>query len=200
MAPPEPDSPRLRSLAPFDAADGLGGVSKWFSEQVQPHEPALRAYLRSRYPSLGEVDDVVQDSYLRLLKARENGKIASARAYLFTIARNAALGIFRKRRVFEEVPVEELPESNAFVPAVDVGEAVSVRQELGLATEAMDRLPGRCREIVMLRTLHGFSHREIAQKLGISEQTVRVQVAKGMKRCAEFVRRRSGSRGPGGRE
>jgi len=64
--------------------------ARWFSEEVQPHEPMLRAYLQKRFPALADVDDVVQEAHLRLLEARRTSVIASAKAYLFTIARNVA--------------------------------------------------------------------------------------------------------------
>ncbi len=43
---------------------------------------------------------------------------------------------------------------------------------------------------MILRALRGLSHKEIAEKLRLSEQTVRVQVARGMKKCAQFLRDR----------
>ncbi|MBI2497428.1 MAG: RNA polymerase subunit sigma-24, partial [Opitutae bacterium] len=42
--------------------------ARWFAEEVQPHEPALRAWLRNRFPTLVDPDDLVQESYARLLR------------------------------------------------------------------------------------------------------------------------------------
>lgn len=54
----------------------------------QPHESALRSWLFRNHQSLkGELDDIVQESYLRLLRARTEGPIQCARTYLFGIAR-----------------------------------------------------------------------------------------------------------------
>lgn len=164
--------------------------ARWFSEEVRPHEPALRAWLQSRFPDLSEVDDIVQESYLRVLRARRNGPIASAKNYLFAVARNAALAVFRRRKFSAAEPVNELEASCILGETNDVAETVSTRQEFVLAIEAIGALPARCREIVVLRTVHGLAHKEIALQLGLSEQTVRVQVARGMKKCAEFLRQR----------
>lgn len=150
----------------------------------------LRAYLHKEFPALSDVDDVVQESLLRLFNARRTGRIASAKAYLFAIARNVALGRFRKRRFFSDISISDLPELRILEGDGDVAETVSTNQEIALATEAVDALPARCREIVILRTLHGLPHKEIAQRLGLAEQTVRVQMARGMKKCAEFLRAR----------
>lgn len=53
---------------------------RWFADEVQPHEPALRSYLRSR---ASDVDDLAQESYMRVLSTRKAGPIDSAKAYLF---------------------------------------------------------------------------------------------------------------------
>lgn len=169
--------------------------ARWFSQEVQPHEPLLRAYLQKQFPALHDVDDVVQESHLRLLKAREHGRIESVKSYLFAIARNVALGVFRRRQNITALPVNDLEGWRILEGETHVAESASLRQELVLATEAIESLPPRCREIVVLRALHGRSHKEIAAHLGLSEQTVRVQVARGMKKCAEFLRERGVARG-----
>jgi DNA-directed RNA polymerase specialized sigma24 family protein len=65
-------------------------ISRWFQRNVQPHEPMLRAWLRSRFSSENDIDDIVQESYVRLLRARDTGALNSPKAFLFAIARNLA--------------------------------------------------------------------------------------------------------------
>ena len=142
---------------PPTASETTSGVDQahWFAEKVQPHEPALRAWLRSQYPSLRDVDDIVQESYLRPFRAREVGKVDYAKAYLFGIARYVVMGVFRKERFISKIPVNELSDSGTLEANGSVLETVSVRQELVLAADAIKTLPGRCREIVILHALHG---------------------------------------------
>jgi len=172
--------------------------TRWFTEEVQPHEPLLRAYLHKQFPQLGDVDDVVQESHLRLLRARQRGVIASAKAYLFTVARHVAIDLTRRKRHVGDVPVSDLPAWRIIEQSADAAEAASLRQEVTLAAQALDALPARCREIVTLRGVHGLAYEEIARQLGISEQTVRVQMARGLKKCADWLRERGvdGSTGP----
>jgi RNA polymerase sigma-70 factor (ECF subfamily) len=54
---------------------------------------------------------------------------------------------------------------------------------------AIDALPARCREIVILRKIQGLPQKEIARQLGLSESTVQVQASRGLRRCAEFMRK-----------
>lgn len=164
--------------------------ARWFAEEVHPHEPALRAWLRSRYPKLGDVDDVVHESYLNLLRRRPAGGILFTKAYLFAAARNAALRVFRKSRIYADVTITDLPDWRLIDDGVPAAQAADVEQEDMLIAEAITQLPRRCAEIVTLRIVHGRSYAEIAAQLNLSEATVRVQIARGMKKCARFMRDR----------
>ena len=167
---------------------------RWFTEEVKPHEPALRAYLQSRFAELHDVDDLVQESYVRVLAARKHGPITSTKAYLFATARNAALSILRRPRIFSDQAVTDFPALNVLEEGVDVAETVSTRQEVAVLLDAIDTLPRRCREIFILRKLKGLSQKEIAARLGLSDQTVQVQVSRGIKKCAAFLRLRGVNR------
>lgn len=163
-------------------------TARWFAEEVQPHEPILRSYLRRKFPALQDVDDVVQESFLRVLRARIDGNLRSARGFLFTAARNAALDVFRRRRPeFHGTIVEDAP-LRVLEDRPGVAETVIHDQELSLLAEAIEALPLRCRQVLKLRKIYGLSHREIARQLGISERTVNVQVGLGVRRCADFLR------------
>jgi RNA polymerase sigma-70 factor (ECF subfamily) len=164
--------------------------SRWFTDEVQAHEPALRAYLHRRFPEARDVDDLVQESYLRVLRARDTRPISSAKAYLFATARHLALALFRRPKIFSQIPVTDPAASRIIQEGVDVIEQVSTTQEVALLLEAIDVLPDRCREIFILRKLEGLPQKEIAARLGLSEQTVQVQVGRGARKCAQFLRNR----------
>lgn len=166
-------------------------LSKWFEEEVQPHEPALRGYLRRQFPAV-EADDVVQESYLKLWRA--GAKVHSAKAYFFSIARNTALTFFRRRRIFSEVPASELPEWRVADGAPDAAAAAEAQERLALAVAALDCLPARCREICVLAAIEQLSPAEIAARLKLAESTVYVQLARGVKQCAHYLRAQEESR------
>lgn len=158
----------------------------WFFTEVQPHRSALRAWLLARYPSLSDVDDLVQESITRVVQARDSGPIRSARALLFATARNLAIDAVRRQRVVSFEPITEDGDSSAFADATDVVATVSNHQELELLTQAIQSLPERCRRILTLRTAYGLTQRQIAEKLGVSESTVEKQTAESIRRCAKF--------------
>lgn len=177
----------FRFASPTVAMQPQTDEARWFSEKVQPHEPALRGYLRSHFPSI-DTDDVVQDSYLKLIRSGAAGRIASTKAYLFSIARNTALTLFKRGRLFSPTPVNELPPSLVLVDGTAAEEAARTRERFELMAVALAELPPRCRDVMRFAVLHGLSNAEIASRLGLSENTVRVHLARGIKKSADFLR------------
>lgn len=163
-------------------------ASAWFAAEVAPHETALRAYL-CRLAGPADIDDLVQETFARVLRARERGPIGHARGLLFTVARNAARDLARRRAAADTFPLAEIDDSRVFDDAPGIAETVSRRQETDLLELAIASLPPRCREILLLRKFENLSHREIAQRLGISEHTVEAQLTKALHRCEEFFAR-----------
>ena len=180
-------SPPSASPDPSSAID----ESRWFDDEVRPHEGSLRSYLKGSFPSMRDVDDIVQESYLRICKARGAHPIDCARAFLFGIARRLAVDVLRKERRTTANNVDaDVGTLNVVEDKADAAEIASIHQEIALLTEAMHSLPARCREIMMLRKIDRFSHREIAQRLGISTATVGVQISRGMEKCTCYLRSR----------
>jgi RNA polymerase sigma-70 factor (ECF subfamily) len=146
--------------------------------------------LRHRFPSLSDVDDLLQDTYVRILRARELGEASLTRAYLFVTARNAALDQLRRKQPISLERIAEFDPDAVVEERPDAAEVVSRVQELEILAEAVASLPERCREIFILRRYHGLSHKQIAQKLALAENTVNAQLVTGMLRCREYLRAR----------
>jgi RNA polymerase sigma factor (sigma-70 family) len=171
--------------------------SRWFTEEVRPHEASLRAYLRGKFRELPDLDDLVQETYVRLLRARERAPVRRPKALLFTTARNAALDFFRRRRVVQIDGLADIDQLSVLEERLSGPELLCHDQELQLLAEAIQSLPPRCREVVVLRKIQNLSHREIAQRLGISEHTVNAQIAIGVLRLRDFMRAHGVTRGGG---
>lgn len=167
--------------------------ARWFTEEVQPHEASLRQWLQRRFPWLHEVDDIARESVIRLWHRRNSstrGAIASPKAMLFAIARNAACDLARRRGIAKINSVAEIESLPVLDEHTDVAEHVSTRQELEFLAEAVRDLPDGCRQVLTLCKMYGYTPKEVAARLCISEHTVRAQIAKGMRRCAAYLRHR----------
>jgi len=161
--------------------------ARWFAAEVQPHEASLRSYLRHKFPAHPDIDDLVQETYARLLQAREQGPLRSPKAFLFTTARNAAFDFFRRRRVAAIDGIAEIELLPVLEDRPGVPETVAHDQELQLLAQAIQALPERCRQVLTLRKIFGLSHKEISARLGISEHTVNAQIAIGVLRLRDYL-------------
>lgn len=158
----------------------------WFVTEVQPHRPALRAWLLARFPTLPDVDDVVQETVARILRAREVAPVRSPRALLYVTARNLALDAVRRQKV---VQFEAITEDSSLFEADNGGDVLATlnhQQELELLSEAIQSLPDRCRKVMTLRASYGYTAKQIAGCLGVSESTVDKALAQGIRLCAAF--------------
>lgn len=176
MSPPDPEQAR------------------WFVDEVLPHEAKLRAWIRVRFPGVTDPDDLVQESYTRLLRARGSGPIANPKAFLFVTARNLALNLLRHQGYERPAGTTEIDPLGVLDDAPGARETLTQREDFQLLIEAIQSLPDRCRQVVTLRKIYGLSQRETAERLGITENTVEAQGAIGLRKCIEFFRRRGHGR------
>lgn len=163
--------------------------NSWFEEKIEPHESSLRAWLRSRFGVEDLIDDIVQESYIRILKRSRSGRIDSPKAYLFGTARNVAIDHIKDLRKREAEPLSELTDNIVHIEVWDSArDILEHRNEVELLKAAINALPERCREIFVMRKVHGISRSEISEKLGLSTNTVSAQLRIGLRKCASFMK------------
>jgi len=164
--------------------------ARWFTAEVAPHDAHLKAYVRGAFPAVRDVEDVVQESYLRVWKAQAAGSVVCARAFLFRVARNLALDLVRRER---RSPIEQVGDLAALRVVDDrpgAAETVETRDRFALLDDALAALSPRHRQIVILCKLQSKSHREVAAQLGLSEKTVTEHVYRAVQRLGEELQRR----------
>ena len=187
---PMTESTATTSSCPPPCAVPAAEKARWFVDEIHAHDSQLKAYLRGSFPSVRDVDDVVQESYVRIWKARAVHPIDSAKAFLFTVARNLALKVLRKNENAPFAPHASQAAAEVLDEKPIASEVADMQVKMDLLAEAVMTLPARCREIVILHKIEGLPQAEVAAQLGLSTRTVESQVRIGMKRCLEVLQQR----------
>lgn len=143
----------------------------WLSRHVLKHEPALRAWLGRRRIAGLEIDDIVQETYARLIAVKQVEGIGNVKNYMFQTAYSVVVSHVRRAKIvpFETVTdLEQLGSTRDFSPE----DQVIDRDELNRLARAIATLPGKVRDVFVLRRVNGLSQRDVARELGLSESTV----------------------------
>lgn len=160
----------------------------WYAENIEPHQAMIRSWLKSRYGELCDADDILQDALLRVFKAHKKSELKAPKAYFFAVARNLAIDRVRKKIPAYESILDH--EALGLVDEADTIEEVASRNhELEILTEAIQALPERCRRAFTLSKVYGMTYNEIAREMGISFNTVSAQIAIGLSKCTQYMRR-----------
>lgn len=151
------------------------------------YRPALASHLR-HIVTPHEIDDVLQDTFVRLQEAAKREPIEHPRAFLRKTATNLALNRIAKadRRLNDRVADFESSEVCSTTDGPD--SALEAEQRTRQLYRAVARLPQQCRYVFLLKKVFGFSQQEIALALGISTSTVEKHIAKGLLMCRDYLR------------
>lgn len=172
--------PHLASTAVSVAA-----LRDWFVREVLPLEAALTQFLRHNWRNKSDIPDLVQEVYARVYEAARKDLPQQPRAFVFTTAQNLLIDRMRREKIVQIEAVSELDTLAiaADEPAPD--RTVIAKDELRRLQVALDRLTPRTREVVTLRRIEGLSRAEIAQRLGITEVTVKWHLNEGLRALAD---------------
>ena len=160
-------------------------------EVFQANEAALRRYIQRHLRSGMDLEDSLQEAFLLAFKAEQREKISNPRAFLFTVARNVALGELRRAGaspIDRHESTERLLEINGNAESpIDSSTIVDGQRKLIVLVQAIQSLPPRCREAFLLRRVDGLSFKSIAENMAISPSAAEKHVALGLVRCKQAL-------------
>lgn len=154
---------------------------------------ALRSTLAravSRLVPPKEVEDIVQETYVRVCQVDAPEQIQFPRSFMLRTAKNLALDHLKRAETRLSVSMDDELDLEAvgyITRADDTFDRVAANQEFGFFCEAVRQLPQQCRKAFVLKKVYGYSQKEIALSLDISENTVEKHIATGIKRCAQYM-------------
>jgi RNA polymerase sigma factor (sigma-70 family) len=182
------ESPTLIVIRAMTDSAGryVKGEKRAFWERVfTANDASLRGFLRRRIAHTWDVQDLAQETYVRMLRIDEKdaNAIADPRAYLFTVASNLVKehAMLHKRHALDVdikqmVPGLEAPHGSA----EDEAERAFRRRQLA---RTLDRLPPRCKAVLLMQHRDGMSYEEIAKQFGVSTHMVKKYVVMALTIC-----------------
>jgi len=160
----------------------LSQQDREISATVRTERARLLAYIRRWIADAAEAEDILQESLYELVLAhRMMQPVEQAGAWLVRIARNRIIDRFRRRGAREHRLEQRAGDSDAadgaladLLPAADAGPEAAAMRALLLAEieTALAQLPPEQREVFIAQELEGISFRELAQRLGVSINTL----------------------------
>lgn len=162
-------------------------LNLWFAREVLVHEAALLRYLARVWPNRHDIHDLRQDVYIRVYEAAKLSPPTSAKAFLFSTARNLLIDRVRRSRIVTIKSVGDFAELNVLTEEITPERQFTAGQELERLARAFRRLPPREREVIWLRRVDELPQKEVARRLGISEKTVETHLRRAVQTMASSL-------------
>lgn len=139
---------------------------------------ALRKFFQRRVRQTSDIDDLVQEVFLRLVRYGGIDHIENVDRYVFSTASNLLRDRWRDRSVksaglHEEIP-ENLQDESAFSPE----RVMEGKEKLARLMLLIGQLPAKTQAAFVLCEIHGYSHADAAEDLGMSPRNLRKHLRK----------------------
>jgi RNA polymerase sigma-70 factor (ECF subfamily) len=136
-----------------------------------------------------DVEDIVQEAFVRCYEAARTTPIRHPRSFLLTTAKNLAINHVVSADSKRTDRVASFDDSAVSLYTLPLEREVESQEQFMLLCRAVSQLPVQCRRAFILKKVYGLSRKEIAAYMGITESTVQKHVAKGLLMCAQYLER-----------
>ena len=174
----------VKSVTPEVGLPGMVSADSkenaWFVREILPLEGLLLKFLRRGWRNESDIRDLCQDVYVEVYEAAKIEIPKSPKAFIFAVARNILVERVRREQIVSIEAVADFETLGLTADEPGPDRTAIARQELRKLQVALDRMPKRWHEVVVMRRVQGMSRTEIALRLGIAEATVSQHLAAGM--------------------
>ena len=162
-------------------------LEEWFVNEVLPLEAALMQFLRYNWRNQADIGDLLQEIYLKVFEAAQKKRPDVTRPFVFATARNLLINHIHRTKI---VPIEAVADLESLPVAADEptsDQALIARDELRRVQGALEKLSPRSRQAILMKRVEGLSRREIAERMQISENTVKWYLSDGLRALANAL-------------
>lgn len=164
-------------------------TSRSITEAFVKHETFLKRFISRFLTRPQDIEDVVQDTYLKAFNAEQKQQIQQPKAFLFRVAKNAALTELSKKSRQVMHYVEDYQGLEIINDEVSVEDHVLAGEKLDMFCQSALEMTPKCRRVFLMAKVYGMSHKEISAELGIGASAVEKHVARGLEICCAYMRR-----------
>ncbi len=161
----------------------------WLTVHLLPFEAELRLRLRRVCASAADVDDVIQDVYCKVMQMDGVAHVNDPRGYIVQMAKNLVTDRLRRDAVVDIEVMSNLCDLEVRDDSPGPEQTAFGRAELRWVMGLIGRLPDRCRAVFRARRIYGWSQKETADSLGVTEKAVEYESTKGMELISEMMKR-----------
>jgi RNA polymerase sigma-70 factor (ECF subfamily) len=168
----------------------------WFRREILPLEPELRAYIRRLTRDPATAEDLLHDTFARIIAAETWREVDSPAGFAIRTARNVVYDSLRRQKV---VAIDFVADVGALGLADDHADpetTLVARDELKRLRAIVEALPTQQRRVFTLRKVYALPPAEIAERLGLSVSTVEKHLVKAVRACAEALAREDDAHQP----
>ncbi|MDO3656161.1 sigma-70 family RNA polymerase sigma factor [Acinetobacter genomosp. 15BJ] len=148
------------------------------------HRGWLHQWLRQKIGNTDQAADLVQDTFIKLLQTRDElFGIKEPRAYLTSIAKNLLIDQVRRKRI-EQAYLDGMGQMEYMLDAVASPEdQMQIIQALDQMCKALEDVSAKAQHAFILHYLEGYTHKETAERLGVSTKMIQKYLASCLTRC-----------------
>ncbi|MEX2367458.1 MAG: RNA polymerase sigma factor [Pseudohongiellaceae bacterium] len=146
-------------------------------------EQNLKTYLMRYLVRQQDIEDTVQETFIRAYEAQKTRVIHSPRSFLYKVAKNLALSELSRKTNKMMVTIGDLEDLDVLVGNSSMEDELDVGKHMASLAHVIGDLPPKCQSVIVMRKVYGFSHKEIARRMDISVKTVEKHLTKALQRC-----------------
>lgn len=147
------------------------------------HRGWLHQWLRQKIGNTEQAADLVQDTFIKLLQTRDELLgIKEPRAYLTSIAKNLLIDQVRRKRI-EQAYLDGVSQMDMLDAVASPEDQMQIIQALDQLCKALEDVSAKAQQAFILHYLEGYTHKEIAEQLGVSTKMIQKYLASCLIRC-----------------
>lgn len=153
-----------------------------YEEVYREYYPKVMGYIHSKITNSYDAEDLASTVFVKIYEKYEtfDQSKASVSTWIYTVTRNTVIDYFRVRKVYDEIGEEDIVEDDTY-------QGILTEESLNELADALEKLPQRERDLIILHYYSGMQLKEIAPKMGMSYSNCKVVHNKALMRLRQYM-------------